>query len=191
MRIRIAVDLNTPTVGVLTIAGLLLLTVPPSAHGAERLSIVTTPDIQRYCRREDKEAQLAKNNAYGWICMSGSASSPINMSQLCRHLTGRSRVIERLANMHDVHSGWECWSWDNGRIYSRIQESTFANFCRLLGYNGVSLVEKSAYGWRCTSRTRADASFSVTQVCHVLLQKIDVIDRIAEYDDPLSWECWN
>jgi hypothetical protein len=173
--------------------GFLVLTLGTTlpATAAERLRTVSAADIQSYCQRQNKSAQLVINNAYGWRCTDGKAPNPLNMRQLCQSFPDapKTKVIERLANMDDPQTGWECWSWETGRVVYGIDETTFSHFCRLLGYKDVSRVSNNAYGWRCTGANRAD-SFSVTQVCHVLSQLPNVVDRVGEFYKPDSWECW-
>jgi hypothetical protein len=170
----------------------LTLATPLAATAAERLHIVTAADIQNYCQRQNKNAQLGTNDAYGWRCTDGKVSNPLNIRQLCESFPDASKanVIERLANMYDPQTGWECWSWKTGRVVYGIDETTFTHFCRLLGYRDVLRVSEDAYGWRCTGANRSD-SFSVTQVCHVLSGRPSVVDRIAEFSKPASWECWD
>lgn len=167
----------------MALSALLLLVAVSPTDAADQYSIVTPANIQSYC---NGSARLVSNNAYGWRCGGGAS---IDMGQLCYNLTRLSNAFDRLANFYNAQTGWECWSWVTGRLRG-LSANDFSDYCRRFGYSGVVLVSNDAYGWRCNSPNRQDG-FSVAQACQLLLNQPAATDRIVNFYDPHSWECWN
>jgi hypothetical protein len=64
----------------------------------------------------------------------------------------------------------------------------FAGYCAATGQGGVRLKADNAYGWRCTSDngTGADAQAVCAWTYHIRT----VTNRVADFNDPGSWQCW-
>jgi hypothetical protein len=63
-------------------------------------------------------------------------------------------------------------------------------YCQQRGYSGATLDNNTAYGWNCFTQTGQRAGISMTDACHEQYGP-DFIDRLANYNNPYSWQCVN
>jgi len=60
-------------------------------------------------------------------------------------------------------------------------------YCQATGQGGVRLTTRNAYGWQCTASSVGD---DATDVCAWTFHTSHVVSRVANFDDPSSWQCW-
>jgi hypothetical protein len=170
------------TVGLLTL--LLPLAAPP-ANGAARESMVTSADFESYCQLQGQIPQLVDNNAYGWRC----GSAPISVTQVCQNLTRLPNIIDRMTNFYDPQ-GWECWSYTVGQVRV-LNANDMTAFCSAFGFSSAGLIANNGYSWQCHPVTRNyNFPFIVSLECEMLLRQSAAIDRLGDFNDPYSWQCW-
>jgi hypothetical protein len=64
----------------------------------------------------------------------------------------------------------------------------FSGYCHATGQGDVRLTVNNAYGWRCTAAS--DVGDDAGAVCAWTFQTSRVTSRVANFDDPFSWQCW-
>jgi serine/threonine protein kinase len=64
----------------------------------------------------------------------------------------------------------------------------FNGYCQATGQGAVTLVANNAYGWHCSADngTGDDAE----AVCGWTFSTTKVTNRVANFNDPTSWQCW-
>jgi len=65
----------------------------------------------------------------------------------------------------------------------------FNGYCRSQGHSYAALLEWNAYGWKCIAYNGAAVPISATHACQVQWGG-NPIDRMANFYDPNSWQCW-
>lgn len=63
----------------------------------------------------------------------------------------------------------------------------FNGYCLATGQGSVKLIAQNAYGWACSSPTTGD---DAQAVCSWTFSTADITNRVANFNDPKSWQCW-
>lgn len=79
-----------------------------------------------------------------------------------------------------------------GTVYAAVRElkaPDFDGYCRTTGQGGATLnTSLHGYGWRCTADN--GTGDDVQAVCQWTNHTTQVTNRIADFNDPNSWQCW-
>jgi hypothetical protein len=71
---------------------------------------------------------------------------------------------------------------------TQLGKPNFDGYCQATGQGSVQLVANNAYGWKCSGDNgTGDGAESVCQWTYGTNQ---VANRIANFNDPYSWQCW-
>jgi hypothetical protein len=142
-------------------------------------------DFGVYCRSTGaEEATLVDGTAYGWRCRIGEEDRPMSVTDACRSLYGIQNAVDKVVNFGDP-SSWQCW-----RVTRRLGTIDFDGYCRSHEATGAVLADASAYGWRCTFPGGRESGISVMDACRERYTEHAVLDRMTDYSNPGSWECW-
>lgn len=63
-------------------------------------------------------------------------------------------------------------------------------YCVAKGYEREVLQGDTAYDWRCEADENERDHISMTDACRWQYGTADVIDRVADFHNPYSWQCW-
>jgi hypothetical protein len=63
-------------------------------------------------------------------------------------------------------------------------------YCRSRGYSRADLQGATAYDWRCVDISGRRDQISMTDACRWQYATTEVIDRVADFYNPYSWQCW-
>ncbi|GAA0402271.1 hypothetical protein Acor_60230 [Acrocarpospora corrugata] len=153
----------------------------PPAAAPVRLGGV---DFDAYCRLLGAgDATLEENNVYGWRC----DGRPLSVTDACKQLYGDENALDKALNYADPES-WECWQVT--RRLGVLDSADFDAHCQAGGAEDATLVADHAYGWRCRTTDGTETGISVIDVCRRRHDEPAAIDRMADYHNPDSWECW-
>jgi hypothetical protein len=64
----------------------------------------------------------------------------------------------------------------------------FNGYCHATGQGSVHLVANNAYGWHCAADN--GAGDNAQAVCAWTFHTTHLTNRIANFNDPTSWQCW-
>jgi energy-coupling factor transporter ATP-binding protein EcfA2 len=106
---------------------------------------------------------------------------------------GGNTVIDRMAS-HSDPTNLECYK--NLKLLGSIGQDGFAKYCasqsQYLGLFDNSKYRQTAYDWLCQPKDakRLPTGVSVTDVCKLLYNRQDAIDRLVNFNSTYGWECW-
>jgi hypothetical protein len=63
-------------------------------------------------------------------------------------------------------------------------------YCMSRGYVRADLQGNTAYDWRCVTGSGGRDHISMTDACRWQYSRTDVIDRVGDFYNPYSWQCW-
>lgn len=174
-------------VGGVAVLVALLLALPGTATAASLFRVVDQEHLDGFCRSQGAGgATLVAPNAYGWQCTGGAG---VDMDALCRGWVGEGiPQISRLTDFNNPYQGWECWNTTPRRVELSEQADISAH-CQAKGYAGATLVDSTAYGWRCAGPSGTALVSSMRELCTARYGAVGWIDRVQNYYDPYSWQC--
>ncbi|HEX3641683.1 MAG TPA: hypothetical protein VHV10_10360, partial [Ktedonobacteraceae bacterium] len=171
---------------------------------------LTKDHLDHYCQQKlnarSAVAQRVGQTAYSWQCHQtlndGTQMPSMVMSEVCQEEFHRSDVQDRLLyfwNTHpdssfDPNSAWQCVA--RAKKLGNVTFDQINAYCRNLGYatSEVAVTDTpSAYDYRCIRQNSqiSDKLDTFIGVCQSQYKQYKyVIDRLANYHAPLSWECW-
>ena len=72
-----------------------------------------------------------------------------------------------------------------------LGSADLSGFCRSQGYAGASLTGATAYDWHCVTGDDRRADVSFAEACRRQFQPRNTVDRIGDFHDPRSVQCWS
>jgi len=174
------------------------------------LGSLTLDHLNHYCQQElnskSAVAQRVGQVANPWQCHQtrndGTNMPNIVMHEVCQEEFHRSDAQDRLLyfwNNHpnspfDSNSAWQCFA--RAKKLGNVTFDQISAYCRNAGYVNSELAAvntASAYDYRCIRQgpQTSDRLDTFLGVCQSQYKQYKyVIDRLANYHAPLSWECW-
>jgi len=64
----------------------------------------------------------------------------------------------------------------------------FNGYCLANGHGNVQLVQNNAYGWVCSGQN--NVGLDAQAVCSWTFSSPNIANRIENFNDPNSWQCW-
>jgi hypothetical protein len=162
-------------------------TVPPTPVGSSLKILGPMNNLNGYCQSTGYSgAKLTGNTAYSWYCVTSSGQlAGISMTSACRWQYGDSQAEDRMVDYFDPNS-WQCFT---GAKELGVA-SNLAGYCQSIGDSSVSLDGNNAYSWHCVTPSGQDTSIDMDAVCQWQYDVSVEITRLANYNDPYSWQCW-
>src|SRR5260370_6041662 len=74
------------------------------------------------------------------------------------------------------------------KILGTIQN--LAGYCQSIGDSTASLDGTTAYDWHCVAPSGQHIFLSMTSACRWQYHDSQALDRLVDYFDPYSWQCW-
>lgn len=68
--------------------------------------------------------------------------------------------------------------------------TNLGGYCQSLGDTGVSLDGNTAYNWKCVTPSGQHVGIDVTAACIWQYNDSQILTRLADYNNPNSWQCW-
>ncbi|MFC6082789.1 M48 family metalloprotease [Sphaerisporangium aureirubrum] len=160
-------------------------TTPRPAPKTSAPALLGPVDFDAYCVSAGAdEAVLVADDAYGWRCRIGGEERTFSVTEACRSQYGTRKAIDKIIDFHDS-SSWQCW-----RVSGRLGTADLDGFCRSQGAEAAISVADNAYGWRCRLPDGEEGGIWVADVCKWQYSRPSVLERMADYYNPESWECW-
>lgn len=162
-------------------------TPTPTPHSSSLKILGSANNLSGYCQSiGDRSASLDGNTAYSWHCVTSSGSHVgMSLTAACRWQYQDSQAEDRMVNYFDPYS-WECFT--NAQRLGTA--SNLSGYCQSIGDNSASLDGNTAYSWHCVTSSGSHVSISMTDACRWQYNNSGALDRLADYFDPYSWECW-
>ncbi|HWS84048.1 MAG TPA: hypothetical protein VN207_07285 [Ktedonobacteraceae bacterium] len=174
------------------------------------LGSLTKDHLDHYCQQELHASHaVAQRNgqvAYSWQChqtLNDRTNRPtMEMYQVCQEEFHRKGAQDRLVyfwNSHpnssfDSNSAWQCFA--KAKKLGTVTFDQISAYCRNVGYSNSELAATntpSAYDYRCIRQgpQTSDRLDTFLGVCQLQYKQYKyVIDRLANFYAPRSWECW-
>ncbi len=162
-------------------------TQPPAPAPSSVRILGNLTNWNTYCQSiGDVSAINANGTAYGWRCVTPSGQQVgINADAVCHLQYGDSQSIGRLSDYY-TSAGWQCMTGGQ-----KVGMATNWNgYCQSIGNTSASLDANNGYGWNCVAPSGQHVALSVTSLCGWQYNISGAVDRLANYYDPNSWECW-
>lgn len=163
------------------------LQIKPSPTSVTLKILGSVPDLNGYCQSiGDQSASLDGNTVYDWRCVTfGGQHNVFSFTDACRWQYKDQQAEDRVQNYSDPYS-WQCFT--NAKKLGGVPD--LDGYCRSIGDQSASLDGNTAYDWRCVTSDGQHNVFSFTDACRWQYKNQQAEDRMVDYSNPDSWECW-
>jgi serine/threonine protein kinase len=144
-------------------------------------------NLAGYCQSiGDSSASLDGDTGYSWTCVTPSGQHVgLSMTAACQWQYNDPQAEDRLGNYFAPNS-WQCFS--NAQKLGLV--NNLSGYCQSIGNSSASLDGNTAYNWSCVTPSGQHVGLSMTAACQWQYNNNQAIDRLGNYFDPNSWECW-
>ena len=161
--------------------------LPWTANAQGSIVFLGGVDLNGYCRAiGGSMISLQGPNAYSWHCLNqfGQDFAAVSVLDACRFTYHDSNAVDRLGNYNDPGS-WGCFT--HARQLGGVD---LDGYCRSLGHLRVQLDGPTAYDWHCITTIGQRVAISATGACQWSWRQPGALDRLADFNNPYSWQCW-
>jgi hypothetical protein len=143
-------------------------------------------DLDAYCHSiGGARVSLQGANGYSWHCAKANGQElPLSVLEACKETYDDPDAVDLLENYFNPYS-WKCFT--DAKQWGGVN---LDGYCKSQGYKGVIRIGNTAYSWSCQTASGQRVGISVTDACQWTWGNQSLIARMANYNDPNSWQCW-
>lgn len=164
-----------------------LPTADPTPLPAAAPVILGGVNLDGYCQSlGDSSASLDGTTGYDWRCVTLLGDhNGVSMTAACQWQYADPHAEDRLLDYYEPGS-WQCFT-----SASLLGNATnLDGYCQSLGDSGVSLDGNTAYDWKCVTAAGQHVGLDMTAVCIWQYGRTNLLTRMADFNNPNSWQCW-
>jgi hypothetical protein len=156
----------------------------PPAFAEDSIHMLGGVNLEKYCQGKHGVLVKKMHNAYGWRCIVNGQEVPVSIEQACRDQYKDPTAEDRLGDFYNPYS-WGCFT--DAKLLGSVK---FDGYCKSLGHQGEVIDGTTAYDVHCLTKTGKRVNVSPTDACRWTWRNHSAIDRLTDFHNPRSYECW-